>query len=122
MDRLFPDNHLTRASRPDFELEVPAGFTPDVYLKILDKIFGTIRFRVYKEIREVTRTKGVEHVTKGQLSEILKQIDVWDIRNKVFDLFGFGELNEPTYKTLIKAHLTFIATDKQFEIKIRDLR
>lgn len=54
----------------------------------------------------------MNHVTKAQLTEILKKLDIWEIRNKVFDLFGFGELNEPTYKTLIKAHLTFLASDR----------
>lgn len=101
---------------------MPSGFTPEIYVKIVDKIFASIRHKVYSKIREVTRTKGVDHVTKGQLTDILKQIDVWDIRNKVFDLFGFGELNEPTYKTLIKAHLSFICSDNTFETQIRDLR
>jgi len=55
---------------------------------------------------------------------MMKNIDVWEIRNKVFDLFGFGELNEPTFRTLIKAHLIFLSQEnsKDFERKTRELR
>ena len=54
----------------------------------------------------------------------MKTLDIWAIRNKVFDLFGLGEVNEPTYKTLIKAHLVFLhgKDAKQFETMVRDLR
>jgi len=47
----------------------------------------------------------------------MKKLDLWDIRNKVFDLYGFGEVNEPTHRTLMKVHLSFLAADgsKEFE-------
>jgi len=53
----------------------------------------------------------------------MKELDVWEIRNKVFDLYGFGELNEPTFRTLIKAHLVFLSNEtKDFQSEVRELR
>lgn len=49
-------------------------------------------------------------------------MDIWDIRNKVFALFGFAELNEPTHKTLMKAHLLFLSRQSgtnSFEHEVR---
>ena len=55
----------------------------------------------------------------------MKGLDIWTLRNQVFDLFGFAELNEPSFRTLIKAHLIFLMDDsseKLFETQVRDLR
>lgn len=46
--------------------------------------------------------------SKYKLRSILKSVDLWDIRNKVFDLFELGEINEPTHRTLLKCHMKFI--------------
>ena len=75
---------------------------------MINKIFASIRYKVYTKIRHIIREEKRTNITKGELTHILKDIDVWQIRNDVFDLFGFGELNEPTHRTLIKAHLHFL--------------
>jgi len=46
--------------------------------------------------------------SKSKLKQILKSVDLWEIRNKVFDLYNLGEINEPSYKTLMKCHMKFI--------------
>jgi hypothetical protein len=124
-DCLFPpETIIKRAIRPDFKLSIPKELTQDIYMKILSKIFACIRFRVYSEIRHIIREGGSIHINKGQLMEIMRKLDVWEIRNKVFEVYGLSELNEPSYRTLIKAHLIFLSSEgsKTFEQTIRYLR
>jgi hypothetical protein len=49
------------------------------------------------------------YLEKQDLFTICKKIDFWKIRNDVFDVYGFGELNEPAHRTLMKTHLVFMA-------------
>lgn len=91
---------------------------------MLKKIFACIRFEAYCKIRTLVREGGQgSRITKGQLKDILKELDVWAIRNRVFDLFGFAELNEPSVRTLMKAHLIFLSEDsRKFDQDIREIR
>jgi hypothetical protein len=103
--------------KPDFQLKVPVNFTEEIYIKIINKIYAVERYQVYKEIRTKMREQfdqKPKYLHKQDLFNICKKIDFWKIRNDVFDLFGFGELNEPAHKTLMKAHLVFMASNPSF--------
>jgi hypothetical protein len=42
---LFPENsYSTRVSKPNFDLTIPDNLTIETYIKIINKIFASIRF------------------------------------------------------------------------------
>lgn len=96
------------AGKPDFQLVVPEALTEKVYLQIIRKMFAQIRFEVYVKIRHEIRENNKKELSKRELKTILKALDLWKIRNQVFDLYNLSELNEPTHRTLIKAHIKFL--------------
>ena len=122
-DRLFPAEKFAPVSKPDFQLVIPESLTLEVYIAMLKKIFACIRFEAYCKIRSLVREGNSSLISKGQLKQVLQELDIWSIRNKVFDLYGFAELNEPSVRTLIKAHLIFLSQDsRKFDQAVRDIR
>lgn len=84
-----------------------------------------MRYQVYMAIRDAIRgvhAAPVKAITQNHLAEILRGLDIWSIRNSVFDLYGFGSLNEPTHRTLMKAHVVFLSKNKDFHQSIKDIR
>jgi len=85
-DKLFPkvNEEFTGVRFPDFNLSIPNGFTADIYVKIVKKIYACIRFKVYYDIRQIIRSQyndasstGPKGVTQDQMKAVLKKIDVW---------------------------------------------
>ena len=90
-------------------------------------MFAQIRFEVYVKIRQEIRENMKKELSKRELKTILKALDLWKIRNSVFDLYNLSELNEPTHRTLIKAHIKFLCQDsleevRLFESEMREIR
>ena len=73
-------------------------------------------------MRESYDESKPKYLTKKELFDICKKIDFWKIRNNVFDLFGFGHLNEPAHRTLMKCHLVFMQNDSHFSQQIKEIR
>ena len=83
-DRLFSGEYI---EVPDFNLEFPMHLTKDLYLKVLKKIFATIRHLIYKEIRDIVKERKEKYITKNEMKSILHNMDMQMIRTKVFHLY-----------------------------------
>ena len=68
---------------------------------------------MYKGIRDKMREGSedgkVKYLEKEEIMNIFKKVDVWEVRNNVMELFGYGNLNEPAHKTLSKAQIFFLS-------------
>lgn len=117
-ERLF-----NKLEAPDFELEYPETLTKEVYLSILKKVFATIRYRIYKQIRDIIRPREQKYLTKNELKDILHNLNVQEIRAKAFQLYGLPEPSPrfPSHRTLQKAHYTYMI-DKDFMNTIRQVK
>jgi hypothetical protein len=99
MDRLFAGE---KPQPPDFELEFPSTLTKEVYLMMLKKIFAAIRHVIYKEIRQIVRSRANHYITKNEMKDILASMDVQTIRARVFNMYGLPEPSprQPSHRIL----------------------
>ncbi|CDW76168.1 UNKNOWN [Stylonychia lemnae] len=118
-DRLFGEV----LQEPNFNLEFPSTLTKEVYMKILKKVFATIRHRVYKQIRDIVRPRPDKYITKNELKDILHNLDFQNIRARVYTMYGLPEPTprQPSHRILQKAHYTYMI-DKEFMQEIRETK
>eukprot|EP00347_Sterkiella_histriomuscorum_P015111 403358280 len=108
---------------PNFNLEFPENLTKEVYLKILAKVFASIRHIIYKQIRTIVRARDEKYLTKNEMKDILHNLDTQSIRNRVFEIYGLPEPSprQPSHRILQKAHYTYMI-DKDFMQMVRELK
>ena len=73
------EDKLFKASwpeKPDFKLEFPERLTKKTYLNVIAKIFSVVRFKIYKEIRSLVRSREQKYITKNETRAILESLDI----------------------------------------------
>ena len=87
-----------------------------MYLAVIGKIFAVVRHKVYSAIRNLVRARERAYLTKNETQAILEGLDVQQIRQDVFRLFGFADYDYEE-RTLMKAYYTYLSDSKFVEKK-----
>ena len=87
-----------------------------------------MRWELYIRIKQVVKDRPQDeesyYITKNEMKSIMNALDLWKIRQQVFDLYGIPVPKpeiDPPHEILMRAHYSFIA-DTEFDQKIRRLK
>ena len=83
-----------------------------------------MRWELYLQIKQRTKDRKEHYLTKNEMKNIMNTLDLYKIRQQVFDLFEIPVPHpdyDPPHEILKRAHHTYII-DTDFDCKIRDLK
>ena len=118
------------AEKPSFNLQFDPRLTKKTYLLIIKKVFAIMRHLLYKNVRQVIRNRGSKtalsttnseyqtpYLTKNEVRKILEEMDIQQIRQQVFQLYGLSEL-QLEERLLYKAYISYMS-DRHFVEQVR---
>ena len=87
-----------------------------------------MRWELYLKIKYIVKDRPQDedsyYITKNEMKSIMNGLDLWKIRQQVFQLYNVPVPNpeiDPPHEILMRAHYTYII-DVDFDKKIRKLK
>ena len=116
-------------SPPSFDLPFPREIlSKEKVFIVFQKIFEVMRWELYLKIKEVVKDRPSDehsyYITKNEMKSIMNALDLWKIREEVFDLYSIPVPKpeiDPPHEILMRAHYSYIY-DSEFDQNIRKLK
>ena len=80
--------------------------------------------RIKQVVKDRPQDEDSYYITKNEMKSIMNALDLWKIRQQVFDLYEIPVPKleiDPPHEILMRAHYSYIA-DTEFDQKIRRLK